>query len=1058
MGIEKFFNKLNKKYANITAPGGSDPKKIINSKNKCDATHLYLDFTGYFYMGSSKTAKYMNDMLLYKIAPIARNGEGSEEYMQNLIRIMDPILSRHEGKTVEYLIKNTTIEEFKAYGEKHFDSIVVDMVKYLLVEELKENFDSSKLNYIGVFLDGIPSGAKIKTQIQRKYTTILLDHVREKIFNQYIKYNQSHNSLFKKYNFDQNTSGFSPGTKFIDEAQRRLLELDSALRTHFPRLNSGKSGFEVAPYTQVGEAEMKIIHKMDSISFAPTEKHVFAGSDADIVILAMIYSGKGKHFNIYRTYIVDNEEKHIEYNVDILVRNIKTFIQTKVSSFDIDLIRLKHDLAFLFTIFGNDFLPRIITMDIEYIFDSILIAYGNSINTVNIDNVGDKKYLVFHNGTNFELSFNVFNELIKELKELENNNLNGRCFREYLNNLLPRRDLDGPAILNLVNLLPKEVFDTKEEHLNANISKFSDLLLLLQSEIKNLNRNYDNFQLNKFQDNYGCRMGRLRDRLVENIKDRENNDIKFILRSHSSKHLTKGIIGGPSDIEYDRKSDGTIYNLFLRNSIITSRNFYYEKRETDKNYKNILGNGYRVINEFTSQDGLKSHCRVVSPFDFLLFRLGLNPYVEHSIGIPSVKYDSTRRSYVELSSSDPLNVTNKFGIPSVLNPEDSRLMNTFLMKLRELVKLPKPILDIIKSFKSRGLDYDIYSFLMIYYHYYNETNKFVPLDLELNIKDENHFFINQRLKNLPYAKIKGDVDLELISQMGNDYDKKSYELDKLHLCKYSIDKTNLGITKQTVDYLEKELILKGLKFSGVIEKYEMRDDTLIEETKTETIGHDFSNLREAKNINPVMVKLCEEYIQGLVWVLDYYFNDNFKTNISTWSYNFNIAPMISQLFKLLKFTIPINVKKGLIRLNQEYFNYLRTVGGLNNDRLVKYDDRHVLKYNMKPLNSYIVPISEYLTPTEHFIYTTHLADNPISILKDDQKEYGRIIIRDIFSSPRIKESLEGVAESLINKRSVKDKLDCTAVVYLSKCYIKSLDSYLPTLHEYLIRVRRLRPT
>ena len=77
-------------------------------------------------------------------------------------------------------------------------------------------------------------------------------------------------------------------------------------------------------------------------------------------------------------------------------------------------------------------------------------------------------------------------------------------------------------------------------------------------------------------------------------------------------------------------------------------------------------------------------------------------------------------------------------------------------------------------------------------------------------------------------------------------------------------------------------------------KYYITKDENIENNKYDYYKN--FKINNSSNIN----NLCNEYITGIFWIFDYYFNKTNKTNkISTWCYSYNTSPFVSDLVKYI---------------------------------------------------------------------------------------------------------------------------------------------------------------
>ena len=129
---------------------------------------------------------------------------------------------------------------------------------------------------------------------------------------------------------------------------------------------------KVSDANEPGEGEMKILDIINSLD--PNDKVIFFSPDSDVILLSMISTNK----NIK---IIKQEKKYNIFsfvNIIKLKESIYTYCSERVN---IKLIfnNLINDIVFIFTIFGNDFVPRCeainTNLDILFLIDMYLITY-----------------------------------------------------------------------------------------------------------------------------------------------------------------------------------------------------------------------------------------------------------------------------------------------------------------------------------------------------------------------------------------------------------------------------------------------------------------------------------------------------------------------------------------------------------------------------------------------------------------------------------------------------------------------------------------------------------
>ena len=220
------------------------------------------------------------------------------------------------------------------------DKIILEVKNYL--DDLLLKVDT-KLVYIA--LDGVPTLAKMLEQKKRRFIGDLID----KLVSKYAL----------PYNF--NKSLISPGTKFMKKVITYLNNEEFQNDTIISDTND------------TGEGEFKIL---DYIRKNKIDDFVIYSPDADLIVLSMILWTENKESKIKILRFDSNTEVLNIIHINSLI-NYFVFYQEERIKMEIEPIKFIRDLCLIFTIFGNDFLPKIeqisVNMDLYLLFDLYLI-------------------------------------------------------------------------------------------------------------------------------------------------------------------------------------------------------------------------------------------------------------------------------------------------------------------------------------------------------------------------------------------------------------------------------------------------------------------------------------------------------------------------------------------------------------------------------------------------------------------------------------------------------------------------------------------------------------
>ena len=239
---------------------------------------------------------------------------------------------------------------------ENIDSLIIDeVVKY--VNTLIELVDC---NLIYMAIDGVPTFPKILEQKRRRFIGNFIDQLVSK------------DSLQPTFN----KISITPGTKFMTQLVNRLNNETFPIKTI------------VSGYDDTGEGEFKIL---DFISERNIKDFIIYSPDADLIILSMIAVGQSAEPVKVKILRFDQNTEILNVIfINHLVDYFEFYFTDKVNT-KIDMKKYILELSFIFTVFGNDFLPRIedinINMDLYLVLDGYIINYINNgyILTDNLD-------------------------------------------------------------------------------------------------------------------------------------------------------------------------------------------------------------------------------------------------------------------------------------------------------------------------------------------------------------------------------------------------------------------------------------------------------------------------------------------------------------------------------------------------------------------------------------------------------------------------------------------------------------------------------------------------
>lgn len=483
MGIERFFSGLTENKAI------SNDKFIGNTSNKINGNHILFDSNSILYGIKGSVISGINKILYFLI-----KNENTEIIFPSKIK---SIISFLDIKFPN--IEKQTPQQFNSFFTTDIlDSIMIDKCIEYIINLLKKYFVQENIKTIYFTFDGIPSKAKMVTQRKRRFIGSAMEELKTKVFEKYEK-ELSKNKIryaYEKLKVDWKTNNITPGTIFMKKLSDILTSNNfiNKIKSTCPNLIDYTFSGSMTP----GEGEYKIVNYLRSKKFinmsSLNDTHIFYSPDADAIILGLIlgttvglqYSNdaelntKISNFTIFRQNQQTNGYDTI--NVDILSSSIYKHVQQlNTSSINTNKDNIISDIVLLLTVFGNDFLPKIESLNVNQHFMTIINEYSNILFSST-----PIKYLIYYDIQEKKrlLNFGVFKKIIFQLKKNESKNLQTTYIR---NNYYNFKQL-------------KKIFKTNDDNFISDVNEFLMQLREMNYSIrteKKISEKYNNKKFKK---------------------------------------------------------------------------------------------------------------------------------------------------------------------------------------------------------------------------------------------------------------------------------------------------------------------------------------------------------------------------------------------------------------------------------------------------------------------------------------------------------------------------------------------------------------------------------
>ena len=445
MGIQLFFSSLLKNTDGIT----SAKLKSVSTKKLKNTTHIYFDFNSLIHNVSGQIARSINYQLKRHFL---KDHNLTKEKINELIEYINTLYPSYSLEK----IKNSNFENINDFVDglnNVLDKIVIEHIILTLDEMIKYFFNVEKLVQVYICIDGIPSKAKMVEQKNRRFISRLVNVYESQTRKLMSKYEyQLPRVLFEK-------TKISPATQFMVDLEKRLTEFLGQFR------NGVLSSFK-----EPGEAEFKIVNRVHNDNVGDNEICIFS-PDADVILLTMMLNLNSKILRL------DGNTKDIGslswdfhiIDVAFISEEIYKIVLSNVggpSEIEATRQNIVNDIVFIYTLFGNDFVPASNILSPKRDMSLLIKLYSKCLASY-------KKPLLLHSGKKYKINNLFFIAIFKLLAHIEKSL--EKLKRSYYdrNRELVYQDRNTSKEQHLIDVLEKTIGVLKSNLSNVRYNNFS---------------------------------------------------------------------------------------------------------------------------------------------------------------------------------------------------------------------------------------------------------------------------------------------------------------------------------------------------------------------------------------------------------------------------------------------------------------------------------------------------------------------------------------------------------------------------------------------------------
>ena len=459
MGVLEFFGTLLKNGITSTSikPDVKD-KMMIN--------HLFLDFNSIIHVSGQKIVSEVN--AFFKMALKKTNNAdvvNNDEYQQNLTKYkMESDLSEEKDpeKVIEIFHEHFT--------NKLLDKLIIILVIKTILKILKTYCDGRALKTLMFAIDGVPSKGKMTEQKHRRYMGAITELYKKKLLIKYRDYLKANNNyLAAKYEIKWNRNKITPGTAFMHKLVIALNRDETVNKFKSEKRTNMK--IIISDMYEVGEGEKKIINYIDKKLKNTNDTVVVYSPDADMILLCMLLPVTTLYVLRHNQQTTAQKGDNIYdlVNVDLLKQNIAYYINNNPNhgKKNFKMENINNDIVCISTLFGNDFVPKIETLNVKRGFQSIMDAYLKSLLKLN-------EYLVQKQGDINILSLKMLREIMKNLIPEEQDFIrHNQLYNEYITigqikNTFDYMEINSKNLISTVSSFTRDYGQLKNAIKNKN--------------------------------------------------------------------------------------------------------------------------------------------------------------------------------------------------------------------------------------------------------------------------------------------------------------------------------------------------------------------------------------------------------------------------------------------------------------------------------------------------------------------------------------------------------------------------------------------------------------
>jgi len=372
MGVLEFFGTLIKNDITATAIKS-------NYIEKLPINHLFLDFNSIIHVSSVKIVADINVFLQLILKNLYNHRavnnivftEKFEKY--GMVHVQNKITQNSDPTDVIMMFK-------EHFADKFLEKLIITSVINTVLHIIRTYCQNKNIKTLLLAIDGVPSKGKLIEQKQRRYLGAVTEQYQQKILSEYKEYLLKQDDYIypaTKYRIKWNRNKITPGTAFMHKLTNYLRsdKIEQKFKTNRPDMK-----IILSDMYEVGEGEKKIVNYINQYLPNTNDSVMVYSPDADVILLCMLLPVKKLFMLRHNQQTSEQSPVNIYDLIDIhlLKSNISYYINNHPNNYEkdkFDTDRINYDIVCMSTLFGNDFVPKIETINVKKGFQNIMDAY-----------------------------------------------------------------------------------------------------------------------------------------------------------------------------------------------------------------------------------------------------------------------------------------------------------------------------------------------------------------------------------------------------------------------------------------------------------------------------------------------------------------------------------------------------------------------------------------------------------------------------------------------------------------------------------------------------------